>query len=182
MLAELDGRFEDLEDRKTELLADLGEGSDAQLHFRPTPESWSLLQVLEHLLRVEEAVLEQLQRTASASHRRRTPVTRLRFAFLRLVLRSPLRVKAPTRRVLPAGDLTLGEIEASWSDVRRALARRLEAIEAPALTSPVAYHPVAGRLTAVQGLDFLIDHFDHHLRQVERIRRSPGYPAPSPLP
>ena len=37
-------------------------------------------------------------------------------------------------------------------------------------------HPIAGWVTADEGVAFLADHIGHHERQVHRIRRSAGFP------
>lgn len=174
VLDELNTRFEDLERRRRALLQEFAGRSPEQLAFRPTAESWSMLQVAQHLCIVEGAFLQAAERTGplakpSLRHRLQRPVLWLVFAL-------GLRVRAPTRRVLPEPEPELAEIETRWQETRQHLHAFLAGIEPDQKEVPRFLHPVAGPLTPTGLLDFLSDHFEHHRRQLRRIADSPGFP------
>lgn len=53
--------FERLETQKQKVLTDVAGLSAAQLRFRPEPHRWSVPDVLDHLIKVEKALLEAVQ-------------------------------------------------------------------------------------------------------------------------
>ncbi len=57
------------------------------------------------------------------------------------------------------------------------MASFLEQADESDLRRPAFKHPVAGPLDLSEAMLFLVRHFDHHLRQAGRIRRSPTFPA-----
>lgn len=149
---------------------------DEQLAFRPQADSWSLLEVAYHLFLTEREAGKALAAGTAPPGSNRGLVPRLRFALLRLVLQSPMRVKVPVRRVLPKDPPPPGELGERWAELHRSLAERLRDVDRPSAREAAARHPVGGPMNLLQGLDFLRWHFDHHLRQVRRIRRAPDFP------
>jgi hypothetical protein len=95
------------------------------------------------------------------------------------VLRSGYRVQVPerARRALPDPELDLGAVRAFWGEARAALRGALDGVSRAELGEEAYRHPICGPVDFREGLAIMIDHFDHHLRQIERIRRAPGYPA-----
>ena len=176
MLAALQGHFQALEDRRHQLLAELERCTAAQRVFQPAPDAWSLVGVAHHLVLVEQGTLQALSNRRRAAPMRR----RLRHvagsALVRLVFALGIRVRVPFRGIEPRPDLPLPELKQQWEQVRSAMAAYLDGITEEALHEPVLAHPIGGPMSIPQGLDFLVRHFDHHLRQVARTRRAPAFP------
>ncbi|MGI9040942.1 MAG: DinB family protein [Gemmatimonadales bacterium] len=59
MLVSLQRRVERMERQRAALLLEVAALSPAQLRFHPDPDSWCPLDVVEHLVRVEEAILRR---------------------------------------------------------------------------------------------------------------------------
>ena len=57
MLSELDNLYQSIERRKTEILTRLDALPDADRRKNPAPTEWSPLQVMEHVILVEELVV-----------------------------------------------------------------------------------------------------------------------------
>lgn len=165
-----------LEERKSRLLAELSELTPEQLRFRREPGSWSLTEVAHHLLLVESASLVSLEKR-SGKRRRRTLKERLLYPVVRAVIAAGVRVRAPTRRVLPDPEIELQRVAEEWEGVRERLTHALAAVEEAELGNEALRHPIAGPLDYREGLAFLSSHFDHHLPQVRRIREAPGFPS-----
>ncbi len=130
--------------------------------WKPSAKAWSLSQLVEHLALVANGMLG----TARTTQRARSRTTALKVRALRMVLRSPLRIPVPVSAVVPRADIgwdeARGDLIASnvrWSD----LAERDD------LERNSFRHPIVGKLTADETAAFLVEHFDHHTRQVDRI-------------
>jgi len=169
--------YDALERRKHNLLSQLSALGSAQLAFRPAPDAWSLVDMADHLVLIEHAVAVGLEKGLPDGKRRPKLGQRLARPFLGLALRLPLRFKIPTERVAPRPGRSLDEVAEEWSSVRRRIADRLQALGQTDMARPALLHPVAGPMSAQEALVFLAAHFDHHLKQVDRIRSSPGFPA-----
>lgn len=174
MLPPLRTRFGRLERQRLDLLADLGRRSEAALRHQPSPESWSILQVIEHLVIAEENML------ALAARRAPKPVpfmermrTGVRLRALYLALASNRRFKVPLPTLNPSGaELDLPELERRWSEARWQLARVLEAVTPDTARDRPVGHPITRWLTWQQGLDFLYRHIVRHSGQIRRIEQA----------
>lgn len=174
MLRPLKRRLDRMERHRSALVGDLAGLSEAQLGFRPGPDSWHALEVVEHLVRVEEAIVLR----AAQAKPSRTLGEGLRAAgsmvVLRLVMGAGIRIKAPTKLVLPEGTATLPELLERWDRVREKLRAVLADKTAADLHRPMMRHALCGWLTPKQTLSFLEQHLLHHQRQLARIRGADG--------
>ena len=163
--------FTRLEEQKRDLLADLSTWTEEERRFRPAPNSWSALDVIEHLVKVECESLAHIQTKLSDSH----PVTireRIGARVVFAVMLSPLRIKTPpsVAAVLPDGSATENEIVGRWHDVRKDMNLLTERLRPDQLTSGLFHHPVSGSMGMVDALTFLSVHITHHTYQLRRIR------------
>ena len=176
MLAELGDRLVVLERTRDAFLEGVRSGSDSQRRFRPGEGAWSMLDVTEHLVLAEEKSLLGILKGPRPGTRV-TPVAQVRMAAVRLVLASSLRVKVPVPTVVPEGKASLDELEARWKAAHRGVAGALEPITIVDAGAARFRHPLAGWVTAREGLGFLVGHIRHHAVQLTRIRRAPGFPS-----
>lgn len=177
MHPELRDRFEALEARRHRLVADLDRYTPEQQTFRPSPGAWSVRDVAEHLLRVEQGVLQAASGPQRPDPGRRTLRHAMGALLVRLVFALGIRVRMPVRGIQPRGQLSLAELVRQWDEARAEMAGFLRSIAPDQVRQPLLRHPVAGPLDLAGGLDFLARHWDHHLRQIRRIRRAPGFPV-----
>ncbi len=177
MLPSLQSQFDALEHRRHNLLAELERHTPEQRSFQPEPGAWSLAEVAHHLLLVEQGVLRVLSDAERAPPGPRRIRDWIGSAAARLVFALGIRVKVPVRGVRPKAGVPLEEIRQQWDDTRAAVAGYLEGTTEATLRRPVLRHPVSGPMDVLQGLIFLTRHFDHHLRQVARIRRAAAFPS-----
>lgn len=177
MVPRLQELCDDLDRRLTELLGTLREMDEAQRSYSPRPGAWSPLQVAQHLLIAERGTGGTMAKNLGRPSARRGLGARLGYLAVWIVMRFDLRVRNPARSTEPGAERPLDEIERDWSEVRSELREALEAAPESALRQAGFKHPVSGPLTLEESLVFLVRHLDHHLVQVERIRRAPGYPA-----
>ncbi|HEY8309419.1 MAG TPA: DinB family protein [Gemmatimonadaceae bacterium] len=137
------------------------ETSEAERRRKPSPNAWSLAQVTQHLALVSNGML----RTARP-RKRFLYLGDARLALLTLVLRSPLRIPAPAAVIIPAPDVT-------WSDARGNIVASVERwknfVESEAFDATRFRHPIVGALSPAQTVQFLVEHFGHHLRQIDAL-------------
>ena len=176
MLSVLTNRLSILDQARGAFLATVRAASEAQQRFRPTVESWSLLQVTEHCVLAEEKSLQGML-NGPPPGTTVTLIAHVRMGMVRLVMKSDIRVKVPVARVIPQGDATLPELEARWGESRRGLAAFLEGIPEVDAGAARFRHPIGGWVTASEGVAFLAGHIGHHARQLARIQRAAGFPA-----
>jgi hypothetical protein len=162
-----------LERRREALLASLGRLDEAQLRFRPAPGAWSSRDVVEHLVIVEELVGSRAGMATGATGWK----GRMALHIMRVASTMRLKVRAPIPALLPTGDEPLPPLAARWLRARARLHAHLVTLDAAGLDRPLLRHPVAGPLSAPQGLDFLALHIAHHERQLDRIRSSGAFPG-----
>jgi uncharacterized damage-inducible protein DinB len=168
-----------IETRRRELLAEADRLTVEQLTFRPTPNDWSALEVLEHLVKVEEAIAPRI--------RPRDPRTLMEAARVKAAIRAMrlaagvgVRLKVPVQTIVPLGGVTLSDLVHRWEAAQEAMRRALEGFGPGDWSRPMMRHTVLGRLTPAEGLAFIHWHIGHHRRQIHRLRRARDYPRGDP--
>lgn len=171
--------FDAFERRKSNFLSELAGLDEAQLHFRPAPEAWSLLDVADHLSRTEAAVAKALAEGIPADRAKRKLKHVLKLRLVLIALSLPVRVPVPpnSQNIRPGSDLTLDGVRESWGAHRRSLAEQLASYGDADMQRMVVRHPIAGPVAPRHTIAFLNAHFDHHRYQVARLRKHPGFPA-----
>jgi uncharacterized damage-inducible protein DinB len=167
--------FARIETRCRELMAEADALSAEQLTFRPAPNSWSALDVIEHLVKVEEAIASRV-RPREPRGLIETARTKAVLGAMYVVFGVRGRVKVPVQAILPLGGATLSDLASRWEAAQAALKERLEGFRPGDWSRPMMRHPLLGRLTPAEGLDFIHRHMGHHRSQIERIRRAAGFP------
>lgn len=181
MIAELQQRFDAIQQQRQSLLDCLRALDTKLLEYQPSPRSWSMLQVAQHLVLVETLLVDSMLRADR-------PPVRVRWWhaigrwLLFLVYRYGLRVPAPTKRIIPVAKPPLEESARAWEALRQRLRAFLEATTPESARNLGFRHPVSGPHDVAETLDFIRMHFEHHLRQLARIQVSAatkGIEAPS---
>lgn len=158
------------------MLGQLDPLTDHQLTFQCEPDSWSLLQVAQHVLSAEQRSVGVLLEQDGRPNDRRTLRQRVFYVLVWVVMKTGLKVKNPTR-VNPDDTLTLEEIRTQWSELRGRLKAHLQPLETADLGRAAFKHPISGPFDLEEGLLFLDRHTRHHLKQLERIQGHARFPA-----
>lgn len=171
MNALLEPTFLRLEQQREEFCAWIEKASPAVQHQKPAPDQWSAAQVLYHLAKVDQQVVTGLEKKLSTGKALR-PVrfaTKVRSLLLNMFLKLPLKFKAPPAvREVPE-QVSLTNVMQEWKETREKLHRILTAYPTQQLRKEVFFHPRAGMLTMPQTLAFLVEHTEHHRRQMKRL-------------
>jgi uncharacterized damage-inducible protein DinB len=154
------------------LLDQLTQYSHQQINQQPTPDSWSAMQVMHHLLLSETLSMKYCQKKLSfePSLKKAGLMARLRAFFVRYYLLSPFKFKAPpvlATSALPA-ESDLEGLANQYRNQRAAFEDFLEQVPEKYLDKEVYKHPFGGRLSLSGMVDFFDAHFQHHRRQALR--------------
>jgi uncharacterized damage-inducible protein DinB len=166
-----------LEAQRIHLFEKLDKEDPSVFNQKPTPETWSANQNLEHLLRAEAASLAYLKKklTNGGSD---IPKAGVKSWYRRFVLRiafgiPTLKFKAPKYLDNLPDDLDYHTIKTTFATQRTELKNFIDSLPNPVLESEVWKHQAAGKMSIAQMLDFFEDHFGRHEKQLGKaISRS----------
>ena len=135
-----------------------------QLNFKPTADSWSILEIGEHLCIVEAGVISLLAREdgEKASEKQHLSTTALK----QLGLNRQEKVKAP-ERMIPTGkfqsaDALLNAFATTRATLDESLKNKAFNLEQESFP-----HPRLGPMTKLDWLNFIVFHCQRHLSQME---------------
>jgi hypothetical protein len=149
-----------------------------QAAFRNEPDGWSPAQLAEHMCVSEERLAGAIQRYLSAAEAQGRPAASPAIAPVsleRIQEQAKAKFKSP-EATQPSGSLSIPEILERMRRSREnlmAMRCRLEAIDVSDVTFP---HPVFGPLNLYEWVLFVGMHERRHLRQIEAVMASPGFP------
>ncbi len=175
MIVNLKSRFDALEEKKVQFLRRLEGMTNEQVSFKPTPEHWDLQQVVQHLMLVEQTFLEH---TTTDRYRSRKP----RFHpligkfLVWFYFKKELKVKVPVKKAVPDGAMPLDQSINLWNEKRNAFRQFFETLNQDGAAQKIFFHPFMGAQNSEDFLIFLDRHFEHHMKQVQRILNAPGFP------
>lgn len=172
----MDARFQPILKRmETDLealLADLNSYPSDLLRKRPSPEAWSVLEIMQHLMVSESRSLGYVKKKTSYPDalKKAGLLARLRTAGLRFFLWMPLKFKAPAivNQDHFHENANLQDLSASWRTSRGELSHFLENIQPDWVEKEIYRHALAGRMTISGMLAFFSEHFIRHRRQIYR--------------
>jgi hypothetical protein len=168
--------YDRLAEQKAQFLGTLEGFSAEQLSFRIKPDAWNVVQVGHHVVLAEQGTADSIKQHRGIRSGKRRLHHRLGYLLLWGVLKTGLRVKNPVPAAAPDADIDLGRLEQLWDKARGDLGEVLSEVKERGLQYAAFKHPVGGPFTVEDSLEFLVAHLDHHLRQIERIRRNPSFP------
>ena len=173
MHTELEKRWLKLQESKQLLEAKIASTS-VETHFQPSG-SWSMAQVIEHLLASEGGTLGYMKKKSSGGwdaleeageeHHEKSEAINAR-------LESDERYKAPDVLPEPGNKTSMEELMHTWSTLREELHSFLLNINSAHFNKLVFRQPAAGMLTVLHALEFMDAHLRHHLPQIDRIHQA----------
>ncbi len=149
--------------------------SDAQWHFKPALEQWSIAEILEHVVLIEERVLGLIGRMQEAPASEADRVnSQVEETILSEIPKRLTKFQAPPH-VLPAQRWNPAEALARFLDSR---ARTLELlVEAPALRGHVMPHPIMGNWDGYQWILAAGAHSARHTNQILEVKACASFPG-----
>jgi hypothetical protein len=171
-------RLNNLETLREEIVSQYDAYTSDQLTFKPEPNHWNLLQVLDHIVTSEKMSANYIKRQLAGN--KYPPATGLkssvRYAILKLALKLPFRYKAPSIVDSTGKTTNLNNLQESWKTIRQEFRTIIESTDEEILDLGVYKHPRAGLLDMGQTLHFMEIHIRHHQKQIDRVTGHEYFP------
>jgi len=180
MIVAVEKQFKQVESQREQVLNDVMQLSHDQQNFKPDPESWSILQVLNHLIYSETNMVKYLQKKLLGveSTEKAGIQSSVRSTLLNIFLKLPIKYKAPYAAMPQQEEVyVFDNLKKQWDEVRAEFGKILDQLDTASANKLIFKHPVAGRFNIYQTLSFLQEHIDHHKKQIERIKKSSVFPS-----
>lgn len=144
---------------------------DAKLYIPQEEGKWSIIQVLSHLVYIEKGIVQYINKKmlGRASLKKKNIIASLRFRLLKRLLDSSARFKMPKILGEPSNEKTIEELKGEFVQSRIVLKKLVLDFPEEEFDKLIFKHPFAGRFSMQQTIDFIYDHYNHHIRQIERI-------------
>lgn len=150
--------------------------SAAQWQFKPAPDRWSIAEVVEHLVIVENRVQSRFANWpegAEESNPERIPSEMDARILAEVPVRTP-RIQAPPQ-IVPTGQWMTTEALERFRRGRDQTLRLLAST--PALRSYSMPHPIFGPWDGYQWLLAAAAHCERHIDQIREVKASPQFPV-----
>ncbi|MDB5281845.1 MAG: hypothetical protein JWO06_920 [Bacteroidota bacterium] len=159
-----------IEASRKNLLNNLKKYPDDILNKKPSPQAWSVVQVIEHLMASEELSLKYLQKkTQDTSKSKNAGLTgKWRLFITKAMFSVPVKFKSPALLNPPADFVSLNDLETKWEQIRHDLFQLLSKLPAKDLQKDIWKHAVAGKMNVFQMVEFFNFHFKRHRKQITR--------------
>jgi len=142
--------------------------SEDQSHVHPSPDSWSVLDTVEHLTSAETLMLKLIttqRRSRSADAANREQV------FLQVVADRSRKMQAPESGRPRGRFASLAEAAAQFKATRDGVIQFVEQHPEDLRASEVTHpHPAAGNVSTHEMAIIIAKHAERHAKQIEEIR------------
>ncbi len=177
MNVKLQRLYDQLEADRKMLLAKVELIPEEKFNRQPSPDKWSLGEVLSHIVASEAGSTRYMKKKSLGVDQvdNSGMVESLKLGLLILSQRLPfLKFKAP--RIVLDHTPQFHSVESiirQWDEARTDLKTFLEKVEDKNIRKKIYKHPVVGRLDVVQAVTFYREHIIHHSPQIKRLLHQP---------
>lgn len=172
MNAAIERLLQQIQERRSALLAEIALLSPEAQQWRGQPNSWSALDILEHLVLAEQYVLGDLSTASERVGQSLTTAERFKSVAVWVVLRFGIRARVPARAMKPVGGATFDELRQRWDAKHEQLTVFASGLTGSALRRRIFRHPIAGPMHTEQALRMMYAHMGTHQRQLARLEQS----------
>jgi hypothetical protein len=166
------------------LMAAVGGLSQAQADWRPTPDSWSVAEILHHLILSNRSFALVVGKLVERGQRAGLPARQGgRRSWPRLRTVADVKASGPVKnpdRVTPAQGLPIEQLRSELVEAHRAVEGHIPALAALDLEALHFPHPLGFELNLYQWTDIAGAHERRHLRQLEAVMAADGFPRTRP--
>lgn len=156
--------------RLNDMLNRVYEVDESLLNQKPDANSWSVIQVLNHLYDVEFHNLKHQKYKIEQGDKfpKETFISKAKFIALHVAYVLPIKFKAPAAINNPSNNDSFEEIQEKYAALRQEHLSFLEKQNETYFRTASCKHPAVGRLTMLKMLRFYILHITHHEKQILR--------------
>ncbi len=180
MIVPVEKKFTKIEEQRRKLLEEISKLTHEQQNFKPAPESWSIAQVLNHLIYAETNSVKYMQKKLQgvAAEPKSGIKEVFRSIMLNMFLRLPVKYKAPKAALPVQEEVYIFEnLKTQWEGIRAEIKKILDQLDAASTEKLIFKHPIVGKFNIYQTMSFLVEHIEHHKKQIGRIKAERAFPA-----
>ena len=159
-----------------------GDLSTGQLNWKPAPESWSVAQCLDHLIKSNEEFFPELDSLAAGTRKNTfwqnwSPLSGMAGAFLVNSLKKDGQKIKTNQKMTPPSDID-ADIVMTFLAHQTELVDKLSAANSANWRKVVLTSPFVKIMTYRMdtGLQAIIEHEKRHVRQAKRVIETEGFP------
>ena len=165
-------RLDRYDQSRQSLLKDVSALPANTLNGIDRPGNWSILQVVEHIVRSEFSVLQRLPDPVHLVDKKPGIRSHLGYFSVIIILYFDIPVPVPGSEMAPIGHVSsLDELECDWDKNFDWLTGYLNRLTDKSIRRAVFSHPVTGPLTPARAIRIAQLHLDTHRRHITRIKR-----------
>ncbi len=172
-------KLKPLDQMRIQLLEDVSALGEIQLNWKPGEESWSIAQIIQHLVLSDETYGRSFEQNALPSEKllfRLVPRNwRLKMILKAMREDKNLPIPSPSVDPIKVSDVPLSELAQRWDTAQANIQRT---VDSPRVDMLRYFHPVIGAVTVSEMLELKEAHIAYHMRQIDKLRAMPGYPRP----
>ncbi|MEZ0541049.1 DinB family protein [Fibrella arboris] len=152
--------------------------TEAQAHFRPAPDRWSIVECMEHIVLVDRGIVRSIQQAmgvpADASRR---PTLQVSDVFVIKAVRSRGMATSAPAPFVPTG--RYGDVQTALDLFEQQREATIEFVQTGKDDYRTHYfeHPFLGTLDVFQALLVVASHGERHRKQIDEVKADPGFPA-----
>ena len=172
--------YDRLQKSMIELLEEVKDQPDSVLNTPPENGGWSVLQVMYHMVLVEEYSMMYVKKKLSFGEEdipNAGVKGYFRGIYLRNMFKIPFKVDAPeavNESNMPS-EIRFWEVLKKWKDSRAELGDFLDKAPKDLLKKELYKHPLVGKMTLKNMLYFFELHFKRHRRQLNKVLKQVKY-------
>lgn len=168
--------FEYLDETKESLEASVNDLSAEQMQFKPDDESWSVAQIVEHIITVEGALKSMLEAKIQAGENldQKSEIKMSDDDVVALITNRTEKIKTQDQ-FQPSGKFSeADEAMEAFEDQREDIVDWLKGAEVD-MRNYVNEFPF-GKIDAYQTVLFMAGHTERHTAQIEEVKANPDFP------
>lgn len=151
-----------------------------QATFKPSAEAWCITEILEHMVRAEQAGISGIWK-ALDGFKRHQPVWVGEMVNRDLTIEEVVAKTWQEKEIVPeiAAPIWGGSLSfwiAMLRGMQVVLSELEKALDGVNLTDVIYPHPISGPLDVRQRLEFLRFHLNRHQGQIESLKQHPDFP------
>jgi hypothetical protein len=164
--------FERFDEELNTLFSVIKAYTEEELNKKPNEKSWSVIQIMHHLMISEEGALKYVKRKLAAGEahiKKASATSKLRAMVLVSSMKQPIKLTAPPIACEGIPEYaSIEETKNQWISQRNRLYAFLSEQSNDILESECYKHPITGRMDIWGMLDFFEAHFQRHFKQINK--------------
>ena len=174
MNKDVEALYEQLEKTRKDLFSKLEKHPAEKMNTQADPNSWSVVQVMNHLSDAEGGAVNYMTKKLSFNPKLKKAGLKssLRYALLQTAFYTPIKFKVPEVVGQPSNEESYAQAKQRWEQVRADMKSFLGQLSDEQVNAELFKHPAAGKLNMSQAVKFMQTHFNRHQGQVDRILKA----------